>query len=823
MKKNEFKIKVYAITQKFNNPFDLNALENKVEYINSFNKLKNTELIDLFNNLDSSDKKLIKNVVNKIKNKKKFIASESELLELFIKKISPLIQLNNHLNTIKNSKMNKNGLVNNLSDLFNLLIKESKVSNKINDLKKINCLKGTVVNLFSIVKHIEDPVNYPLNYKYFKNILNKVFLEQENYNSLCKFYRKIPNTKGKRSLYFRSYFDYIGNSIILKIKEEGLINSIDDNYKYLKNNIINLDDKLKILIKTDVNPINYEQFTWVKTHKEIVGHIIAHKADVDHILIKLLKELDIPIPNQSGITRNIIDPFSFFRIVYKLGNNNRLIRLNLIAKKLGIQVAKDTLGVPSVSGLPFGKIEKDFKLMWELFFKAYSNKINDSFIDNILFSKLNISQLKEKTFTQGLFYLFPEEYLPIDDQTIPYLNTVWNIDTSFNTFSEYQSILRKIRGKIEKPFYQISHEAWLWSEGNQKNKSHSKSLSTPSNFILYGPPGTGKTYKTVDISAGVIENKFDYKNIDEIINNDNHHSDNTSIFNDGLDKGRIHFVTFHQNYSYEEFVGGLRPDIENNHDSLKFKWQPGIFIKACAKALKLAIVDKPKIEKQEDETENSYQQKLTEWFLTKCSKTKNDEFQDSNKYDFKSQKVVLIIDEINRANISRVFGELITLIEDDKRIGGKHQLILTLPNGDKKFGVPANLIIMGTMNTADKSLALLDVALRRRFEFIGLFPKPELAGDYEDLLRNLNKQILKEKKSPNLLIGHSYFMDKKEEDLDAIFNNKVIPLLNEYFMGNRKKVEEILKDIVSVKENLDTGVLECNSKDVQKSNNADSQ
>ena len=332
-----------------------------------------------------------------------------------------------------------------------------------------------------------------------------------------------------------------------------------------------------------------------------------------------------------------------------------------------------------------------------------------------------------------------------------------------------------------------------------------KTINPPSNFILYGPPGTGKTYKTVDISASIIGGvEIGIKNIDDIIDYDmvdeeKFHNKNTEIFNAGLsekgdkEKGvngnTVHFVTFHQNYSYEEFVGGLRPvlDKKKSDGNLQFEWKPGIFIKACAKALELARVDTTdKITSPE------------EWFFGECSnyESGNYKYKDDPKCE-KIDKVVLIIDEINRANISRVFGELITLIEDDKRIGGKHQLILTLPNGDKKFGVPANLIIMGTMNTADKSLALLDVALRRRFEFKDLFPKPNLAGVHEEILIKLNKEIGKHRKTPNLLIGHSYFMNNNKmennEFLKHVFNNKVIPLLNEYFMGNGVKVIELLK------------------------------
>lgn len=304
---------------------------------------------------------------------------------------------------------------------------------------------------------------------------------------------------------------------------------------------------------------------------------------------------------------------------------------------------------------------------------------------------------------------------------------------------------------------------------------------TPSNFILYGPPGTGKTYKTVDIAACIIGGSREKTDtvekiidVDKIYGNDDEkefHKDNTTTFNDGLNNGRIHFVTFHQNYSYEEFVGGLRPD-EDTNDKLRFKWKPGIFIKACAEALELARKDG---EVWSEETESNDKIKSPEdWFFEECKNYNPDNFKyGTNKQNDKLPKVVLIIDEINRANISRVFGELITLIEGDKRIGGKHQLILTLPNG-KKFGVPANLIIMGTMNTADKSLALLDVALRRRFEFKGLFPKEKLVKDktLNKIFQDLNQQILLKKKSSNLLIGHSYFMDKNEDDLETIFNKK---------------------------------------------------
>ena len=159
----------------------------------------------------------------------------------------------------------------------------------------------------------------------------------------------------------------------------------------------------------------------------------------------------------------------------------------------------------------------------------------------------------------------------------------------------------------------------------------------------------------------------------------------------------------------------------------------------------------------------------------------------------KLKNYVLIIDEINRANISKVFGELITLLEEDKRIDAKNELRLTLPNGEKEFGVPPNLYLVGTMNTADKSIALIDIALRRRFEFVGYFPDYSKLEESDGVfLKHINKEIYSRKKSADYLIGHAYFMTGL--DTFKIIKNKVIPLLMEYFSGKTEVVEEIFKN-----------------------------
>jgi hypothetical protein len=401
-------------------------------------------------------------------------------------------------------------------------------------------------------------------------------------------------------------------------------------------------------------------------------------------------------------------------------------------------------------------------------------------------------------------------------------------------------------GKLAAIVGKRNYQKFLTSYFSDKYVISSKIWSdykAPLNQIFYGPPGTGKTYNTILEAAKIIEqdDSLDYAEAQE-------------VFNNGLGDN-IEFITFHQNYSYEDFIQGLRPDTELSGELSFFK-SDGVFKRIADRALKnLKESKNPESAKKEfeevfsaltkplnegDVDELVIKMKQTSFYITEIGE-KSIEFRknqgdskhtlsintlrkmyesganniilgglqpyynpilnlllENGKLNTKSveeQNYVIIIDEINRANISRVFGELITLIEKDKRFGGTIPLTATLPSGEK-FIVPSNLYIIGTMNTADKSIALLDIALRRRFEFVAMYPKYELENtDLEindtEILKKLNKEIIS-RKGYDFTIGHSYFMGEDYKIKNTI-DTKVIPLLLEYFMNDFEEVKKILQ------------------------------
>lgn len=377
----------------------------------------------------------------------------------------------------------------------------------------------------------------------------------------------------------------------------------------------------------------------------------------------------------------------------------------------------------------------------------------------------------------------------------------------------------------------------------------------PLNRILFGAAGTGKTFHTINHALSIIENKTLESLEDE---------DRTALkkrFDEYKDQGQIKFVTFHQSFSYEDFVEGIRAETDDG--KLTYDVKQGVFKEICdlaratskikvnefketiefGRGYKLLNITTELLEIQKpngnifhlsrmlgDYLLHAYKNNkitiqniidkevvdilgsqpilepylvhgyntvlanlipvLDSVLLKECDKTKS------------KAPYVLIIDEINRGNISRIFGELITLIEDSKRAGADEALSVTLPYSKEEFSVPKNVYLIGTMNSSDRSLTGLDVALRRRFTFVEMPPNHELLSDIEidglnigELLKVMNQRI-EVLLDRDHCIGHANFMtlnsESTVEDLAQIFSQKIIPQLQEYFFDDWAKINLVL-------------------------------
>ncbi len=373
----------------------------------------------------------------------------------------------------------------------------------------------------------------------------------------------------------------------------------------------------------------------------------------------------------------------------------------------------------------------------------------------------------------------------------------------------------------------------------QKNQGKQNTIDIK-NIILYGPPGVGKTHNINKLISLIEEGK----NTQEIFQAIEQNEKFEHISLDDIKK-RVKFVTFHQSFGYEDFIEGFRPNEKG-----KIELEDGVFKIIANEAeenlknsssndfisFKKAfdILFKEKIENGESvkielKRNGSYFNvtdfnNKTIYFEKQSGTTKHTLSiaslermynEETNKFingglaiyynpildklleikrnspvtNVEKKNYYLVIDEINRGNISKIFGELITLIEEDKR----DKLEVTLPYSKEPFKVPSNLYIIGTMNSTDKSIALIDIALRRRFTFLKMEPNAALIDDVEAkrIFTELNEYI-EDKLGAEYQIGHSYFMGDKI-DLDFVMVYKIKPLLEEYFYGDKEGLDEALR------------------------------
>ena len=416
---------------------------------------------------------------------------------------------------------------------------------------------------------------------------------------------------------------------------------------------------------------------------------------------------------------------------------------------------------------------------------------------------------------------------------------------SYNVCKLFQQVLEPENNMdiITYPWQLLVHLREINSSLIEKQKgmeSIIKLVQANKNLILTGAPGTGKTYKTAEIAVALIDgsNKLPNKRVDVM-----------NRYKTLINEKQIAFTTFHQSLDYEEFIEGLKPELDDNTKEMTYQVKEGIFKDICERAKEktsMASLNDAIEQFKESCSENIVKVKNksgTEFSVTyrggKTFRVRSDNSEAEEGRDFPAnidaikkmyqgndagiynktyvwgilkylrenytvtnysvdntdKKYLLIIDEINRGNISKIFGELITLLEKDKRIGEENEITVTLPYSQETFGVPTNLFIIGTMNTADRSIGHIDYAIRRRFSFLSLKSDRNVISSYdkydsgtkekaENLFDEINDfisiNINADLDTEDLMIGHSYFLCKTADDLKMRLEFEMIPLIEEY-------------------------------------------
>lgn len=481
----------------------------------------------------------------------------------------------------------------------------------------------------------------------------------------------------------------------------------------------------------------------------------------------------------------------------------------------------------------------------------------------------SIMRLKEKGFSfiygteEGLYNIQDGSYYCLGKIIEPSLINIYQmlVDLKGDMFEAYRKI-----------FDAKNNNLWEKKIAMKDINKQVELLKLKKNLILQGAPGTGKTYSTAALALAILgKTDIDFKDHEAVMRKYNEllieFDDNGNVKNDG----QIGFVTFHQSMDYEDFIEGIKPEITGTHSSVLYSIQSGIFKSVCNEAGLLSNVSSfddafkklaeaiphedeademnpikpftlkttatsatfgitlngrgnlnlytgPSLQKQGSLTKDRLRLQLLGKNVDPFWKSYYDGVANElkSKYGYngvaeKAQdtKYVLIIDEINRGNVSKIFGELITLLESDKRklVGAditdenkkrQHSIEVTLPYSKRKFSVPSNLYIIGTMNTTDRSVGSIDYAVRRRFAFYTLKADENLTAlhsyysdkdpsllklaeeKYASVSTFIKENQVKGVKFDDLMVGESYFMAESKDNLDLKWNYEVIPLLEEY-------------------------------------------
>jgi DNA replication protein DnaC len=466
------------------------------------------------------------------------------------------------------------------------------------------------------------------------------------------------------------------------------------------------------------------------------------------------------------------------------------VATNNLLEKFGFEIIDKNINLKNLSNGELINLKRNF-INW--FIERDGTKksyFSNNFSSNPERFIKEINEYEEnykKNFNSELFLIrrnnFQNKIKSISDN-------IYSKQVDFSEYSKNKSahMPRAILGKEN--YIKFLNDYFLNEVSSQSIRAVINNTKMPLNQILYGPPGTGKTYNTINKALELIGEDIDDLSREEI----------KELYEGKVKDGQIVFTTFHQSLSYEDFIEGIKPKT-NDDGNVIYEIKDGVFKNLCFKAA----------EKKTDINAEGSSSELLEDTET-------------------SQKnYVLIIDEINRGNVSKIFGELITLIEESKRAGKSEAITATLPYSKTEFSVPANVFILGTMNTADRSVEALDTALRRRFDFVEMMPKYDLVSDDEkeryvingipafDILKTINDRI-EVLLGRDHLIGHSFFILNDDETIDikvkSAFYKNIIPLLQEYFYGDYNKIGLVLgSGFVTKTRVVESKRLFANSKD----------
>ena len=572
----------------------------------------------------------------------------------------------------------------------------------------------------------------------FHNPNKYAFYKDSFYQKYCKLLGEKAKNKNEKYVHYLELVDNLINNYISKDSELiNLVNSFktadcfeDENFKLLAQDIL------------------YQTLEGIQTAEKVIGLVAADTTNWQENYIDTFEGFDAGTVWNSKRPSGTDDTIKQLR---ELIESEETFNLYYSAQKQAIYKATVIDFVTSQEELALKNWSDKFSNIKD-YSPDYSEYIDDNKKASIVFLIKDLIKINPIPISEFKFY---KAYsAPIQDNLSPIIHEPIN----------YQMI----------------------EETNTENKTIAMKKEHPLNQILFGTPGTGKTYNTINIALDIIG-----ENIEGLSR-----ADVKKLFDEKMDEGQIVFTTFHQSMSYEDFIEGIKPVKQKPEDTfLKYEVQSGIFKLICDKA-KSNIDNASEENKRKLSFEEAFEMFQLSWeentemkfplrtegkdfTITGFTNTsiqfkkasggtshtlsisalkamyygkeynfkqgvgiyypsvlnKLQSFQPSTKEIVKLKNYVFIIDEINRGNVSQIFGELITLIEDDKRIGKSEALKVTLPYSKEEFGVPSNLYIIGTMNTADRSVEALDAALRRRFSFKEMIPNPELLSPLEVLRR----------------------------------------------------------------------------------------